>query len=218
MTTENHHYKGKFIAIEGGEGSGKTTLLETLRASLNKKYPNVVWTRSPGGTSIGKQVRDILLSLESTGMSPRAELFLFLADRAQHVDEIITPNLEKGKIVICDRFFGSTYAYQGFGRKLSLTYLVMMDNYARDNVSPNLNILLDIDPVVGLERLRKSRTDQTGFEKEKIDFLQRVREGFLELAKQDPQHWLLIDASKSQKEVFEEAMKGIMKVLNKNYK
>lgn len=213
MITENHPYKGKFIAIEGGEGSGKTTLMESLRSSLDEKYPNVVWTRSPGGTNIGKQARDILLSLGSTGMSPRAELFLFLADRAQHIDEIIIPNLKKGEIVICDRFFGSTYAYQGFGRKLSLTYLMMMDNYARDNVSPDLNILLDIDPVKGLERLRETRTNQTRFEKEKIDFLERVREGFLELAKQDPVHWLIIDASKSLEEVLGEALKAVNKIL-----
>lgn len=213
MTTENHPYKGKFIAIEGGEGSGKTTLVESLRASLSEKYPNMVWTRSPGGTKIGKQARDILLFLESAGMSPRAELFLFLADRAQHVDEVIIPNLEKGKIIICDRFFGSTYAYQGYGRRLDLNYLVMMDNYARDNVSPDLNILLDTDPVTGLERLRKSRTNQTRFEKEKIDFLERVREGFLELAKQDPQHWVVIDASKTPEEVLGETMKAIKKIL-----
>lgn len=211
--TENHSYLGKFITIEGGEGSGKTTLVESLRASLGEKYPNIVWTRSPGGTKIGKQARDILLSLESAGMSYRAELFLFLADRAQHVDEVIIPNLEKGKIIICDRFFGSTYAYQGYGRRLDLNYLVMMDNYARDNVSPNLNILLDIDPVVGLERLRKSRTNQTRFEEEKIDFLERVRDGFLELAKQDPTHWIVIDASKSPSEVLDETTKAIKKIL-----
>lgn len=213
MTVENHLYRGKFIVIEGGEGSGKSTLVKSLYESLKKTRPNVIWTSSPGGTNIGQHIRNILLSSAFAEMSPRAELFLFLADRAQHVDEVIIPNLEKGNIVICDRFFGSTYAYQGYGRGLDLTYLEMMDNYARDNVAPNLNIILDIDPAVGLERLRKSRTNQTRFEKEKNNFLEKVRQGFLELAKHDPRHWVVIDASKSPEEVLNEALKEISKIL-----
>jgi len=168
--------KGKFIVIEGGEGSGKTSVINYIKI----KFPKFLFTHEPGGTLIGKKIRDILLS-EKFKPDVLTELFLFCADRAEHINKVILPALNKNVNVVCDRFDYSTFAYQIFGRQrfnLMKTFKIL-DKIAKDNIEPDLVIYLDVNPKIGLARKEKQKTELTKFEKEKIDFHNRVRKGFL---------------------------------------
>ncbi|MGB9607416.1 MAG: dTMP kinase [bacterium] len=173
--------KGLFIVIEGGEGAGKTTQAELLFRSLSQRFP-VILTREPGGTKLGERIRELLLDPSLRPLSARAELFLFLAARSQHIEEVIKPALEEGKIVISDRFSLSTFAYQGFGRGLELSLLEEIDNFACQGISPHLTIYLDVPPEEGIKRL----STLTPFEGEPLEFHKKVREGYLEIASRYP--------------------------------
>lgn len=155
-------------------------------------------THEPGGTALGNEVRKLLKKQRNVCISPQAELFLFSASRAQLVDEVISPALQQGKVVICDRFASSTLVYQGYGRGIDLALIKLINQVATKGLNPDLVVLLDIAPEQGLAR-KQSRKDR--FELEDLSFHRRVREGYLKIAADDPDHWLTIDASLSEKEI-----------------
>ena len=194
--------KGLFIVIEGGEGAGKSTQAELLHRSLSQRFPAIL-TREPGGTPLGERIRELLLEPSLRPLSPLAELFLFLAARAQHIEEVIKPALREGKIVISDRFSLSSLAYQGFGRGIDLSLLQKIDKFARQGISPHLTIYIDVPPEEGIKRL----STLTPFEGEPIEFHKRVREGYLELASHHPETIKVIDGRGSVEEVQEKIEK-----------
>jgi len=196
---------GLFVTFEGGEGSGKTTQLRLLANRLRALPEEVIETRDPGGTPIGKEIRTLLLSRDSTPMEEATELFLYEASRAQLVREVISPALARVAVVLCDRFTDSTVAYQGFGRGLDLTLIQRLNQLATDGLTPNLTILLDLDPGVGLARCMRSSSGEAAsrdrIEAEPVHFHRRVREGYLELARQEPERIRPIDAALSVAEI-----------------
>jgi len=190
-----------FVTFEGVEGSGKSTQIGRLCTALEATGRPLLVTRQPGGCELGRTLRAILLSQKSTGLADRAELFLYLADRAQHVDEVIRPALAAGQVVVCDRYVDSTVAYQGFGRGLEVDLLTRLNAVAIDGLMPDLTVLLDLDPAVGLGRA-VARNDAAGlaesegrFEAERLDFHTRVRQGYLALAAAHPDRFVVIDAA-----------------------
>ncbi len=189
-----------FITLEGPEGSGKTSQMPRLAKYLRSKGYEVITTREPGGTPISDQVRDILISMKNTGMEPRTEILLFLAARAQLVEELIKPALQSGKIVLCDRYGDSTLAYQGYGHKLNLDTLKRMLAFATDGLKPDLTIYLDLDVETGLQRKIK-KDEWNRLDAYEVAFHQRVRNGYHQLLAEEPQRWVLIDASQSLADV-----------------
>lgn len=194
--------KGKFIVFEGGEGSGKTHHVQMTQDYLIAKGFTVQTGHEPGGTDFGKHLREVLLKNHSFTTHPKAELFLFLSDRAQHIAEVIKPALEKDEVMICDRFSGSTFAYQIGARNLPDADLIMqMDKYSRDNVEPDLVIYLDVDPKIGVQRKSNQPAHtMTSFDKETLEFHSKVRSYFQKLAT-EYSTWEQLDASRSLPEV-----------------
>ncbi|MBI2902714.1 MAG: dTMP kinase [Candidatus Methylomirabilis oxyfera] len=192
---------GLFITFEGGEGSGKTTHLKSLAHYLRDLGDEVVETRDPGGTTIGKEIRTLLLSPESAATSDSAELLLYEASRAQLVREVITPAITRGAVVLCDRFTDSTLAYQGFGRGLDQDLIRQLNHFVTGGLGPDLTILLDLHPRVGLERctrsIRAGRAFRDRIAAEPLAFHQKIREGYLTLAREEPDRFRVIDASLS---------------------
>ena len=188
-----------FIVFEGGEGCGKSTQTRALYRHLSKDGFRAVLTREPGGTRLGERVRRYLKQTDETRISPLAELFLIATARAQLVSEIIRPELEKGKMVICDRFTPSTLAYQGYGRGLNTDALREVNDIATDGMSPDLIVLLDIPIEDGLGRKKSKERDR--FESESLAFHARVRRGYLDMAKADPERWLVVDGRLPKKEI-----------------
>ncbi len=205
----------RFITFEGGDGSGKTTQLRVLENHLIARGKSCISTREPGGTSLGKLIRQVLLEVGKQPITSPTELFLYLADRAQHIDEVIMPALKQGEIVLCDRHTDSTLAYQGYGRGIELGLLRTLNDIASRGIKPDLTLLFDCPVEIGLSRTAQ-RQFQTGsepsedrFEREKIEFHQRVRAGFLELARAEPQRFRIIDAARPTAEVTRE-MKNVI--------
>jgi dTMP kinase len=193
----------RFITFEGGDGSGKTTQLREVERHLYELNRSCVLTREPGGTALGKMLRKVLLEVGDEEIAESTELFLYLADRAQHVKQIIAPALSAGKIVLCDRFSDSTLAYQGYGRGIDLDWLRCLNDTATQGLRPDLSFLFDCPVEVGLARAsQRSTQSQAGrpredrFEREKIEFHERVRQGFLALARAEPKRFRVIDASR----------------------
>lgn len=205
--------RGIFITLEGGEGSGKSTVLEGLYASLSEKGHSVIKTREPGGTRLGEEVRSLLLNKkEYLSVGRRAELLLFLSARAQHVEELIAPSLEAGKIVLCDRFHDSSIAYQGIARDLGEEEVRKITLFSSYELVPNLTLLFDIDPKIGLKRsLSLGSFDR--IENESLTFHETVRAAFLALAKKEPNRIVIIDASQEKIKVFNDALKAVGKVV-----
>ncbi|MFZ4856291.1 MAG: dTMP kinase [Desulfuromonadaceae bacterium] len=198
---------GFFITFEGVEGCGKTTQIKLLAELLAARGISTVLTREPGGCHIADKIRSILLDADNSALSPLAELMLYAAARAQHVTEVISPALEAGKIVLCDRFCDATVSYQCFGRGIDRCVIDDLNSYACQGVSPDLTVLLDCDPVVGLERARRRIEATSGpreerFELEAVAFHQRVRSGYLHLAKEEPHRFVIINGSETIEEIF----------------
>ena len=192
------------VTFEGPEGAGKTTVISLVKEMLIAEGLLVYITREPGSGAIGGLIRETLLHGEY--MDAKTELFLFLADRAQHVVEVLQPALKSGKIVLCDRYIDSTIVYQGYGRGFNLNLLRQFNEVATDGLKPDLTILLDIDPKAGLQRQqKKDRLDQ-----ESLEFHQKVREGFLSESKQEPKRWKVIDASLPIEEVSHKTYQAIL--------
>lgn len=190
---------GRFITFEGIDGCGKTTQLRMLGQWLREHGTDVVETVEPGGTEIGRQIRKILLDPASAGMQPRAELLLYFASRAQNVDEVIRPALEAGDTVLCDRFTDSTIVYQGCGRGLEVDVIRDLDRLACRGLNPDVTILIDIDLETSLSRAKR-RNERTGLSESRIDdesaaFHERVRQGYLALAKAQPDRIVTIDGA-----------------------
>ena len=195
--------KGMFITFEGADGCGKTTQMKLLAQYLEQNSTPVILTREPGGKGLGEKVREILLNYDGP-VSDRCESFLFLADRAQNIDIIVQPAVKDGKIVLCDRHIDSTVAYQGYGRGLDIERINMLNNIATNNKKPDLTFVFDIDVETSMKRVgsEKDRMESAG-----KDFHNRVRNGYLELAKQEPQRIKVIDATKSIEEIHKEVIK-----------
>jgi len=196
----------RFVSFEGGDGTGKTTQIHALETFLLQQGLSCVVTREPGGTSLGKMIRRLLLEVGDQEIPPAAELFLYLADRAQHVNEIIRPALAAGKIVLCDRFTDSTVAYQGYGRGIDLKLLGQLNDVANDGVCPELTFLLDCPVIEGLGRTSRrpsveGQPREDRFERETLDFHERIRAGFLVMARADPARFRVIDSSRPKDEV-----------------
>ncbi len=195
--------RGKFITVEGSEGVGKTTNINHVRALLEKHGIEVVQTREPGGTPLGEEVRELLLDHRHTGMSQDAELMLMFAARAEHLAQIILPALEAGKWVLCDRFTDASHAYQGGGRGISTERITALEQWVQKGLQPDLTLLLDIEPEIGLERAGK-RGELDRFEKEEIAFFHRVRQSYLDRAMEFPQRFRVVNTSKSLEDVQQE--------------
>ncbi|MBI3577060.1 dTMP kinase [Candidatus Gottesmanbacteria bacterium] len=189
--------KGFFITFEGGEGAGKSIQVEILVSHLHEEGYAVLVTREPGGTRIGEQIRTITHSQENVDLDPVAEAYLMAAARAQHVRQIIAPVLEAGKIVVCDRFVDSSLAYQGYGRKLGVDVVEELNALAVNGAKPDCTIFLNIAPDIGMKRRNKSRKPSDRLDVQRLDFYQRVHDGYLVLAKREPSRYVVIDASKS---------------------
>lgn len=197
--------RGLFITFEGGEGVGKTTLIRSLEAHLHAAHIETLCTREPGGSSFGPLVRKILL--EEENLSHTAELFLFLADRAQHVKQVIRPALAKGVTVLCDRFADSTRAYQGVARAIDPSFVKTACSYAVDGTYPDITFLLDLDPILGFKRTADRQLDR--IERETLKFHQDVRSAYLDLAKEEPNRIVVLDASQSAEEVKNRAIEHL---------
>ena len=198
--------KGTFVTFEGIEGSGKSTQIVLLANTLKTSGLHVVLTREPGGTPIGDQVRKILLDPANSGLDPSAELLLYAASRAQHLHEVIVPALEQGAIVLCDRFSDATLAYQGYGRGLDIEKIRALDRLVTAVMRPDLTVLFDIDAASGLARARGRNSSrglaaEARFENEELVFHERVRQGYLTLARQEPDRIRMVDASPQPEDV-----------------
>ena len=203
-----------FISFEGIEGSGKSTLLENLKKYYLKKELEVLFTKEPGGTELGKDIRGILLNPTSL-ISSEAELLLLMADRIEHVTTIINPNLKKNKIIFCDRYIDSTIAYQGKGRNLSEDKIKELIDILNLPI-PDLTILLDLPVEDGLLRADK-RNELDRFEKEDINFHKSIRKSYLDLQKKDPKRIFLFDSSISENKLFKNVLNLIEKKINESH-
>jgi len=202
-----------FITLEGPEGSGKTSHLPHLVEYLREKGYTIFPTREPGGTSIGEQIREVLHSLKNTEMHPRTETLLYQAARAQFVEEVVRPRLALGEIVLSDRYADSTIAYQGYGHQQDLEQVRALVSYATGGLVPDLSVLLDVDVEVGLERGVKRRAkggEWNRLDAYTLEFHQRVRKGYLEMVKQEPERWVVVDAGMGWDEVQKELREVIL--------
>lgn len=197
----------RFITFEGGDGSGKTTQLNRLEASLKSLGRSCVVTREPGGTALGRTLRKVLVEVGEEPVAPAAELFLYLADRAQHVQEVIRPALQRGAIVLCDRYTDSTLAYQGYGRGIDLKVLREQNRIANGGLVPDLTLLFDCPVEVGLARTAQrvkeggAASAEDRFEREQREFHEKLRAGFIAMAQAEPQRFRVIDATRSIEEI-----------------
>lgn len=198
--------KGLFITFEGVDGCGKTTQINLLKEYFEKQNKTVLLTREPGAKGLGTKLREILLNYDGE-VSPNCESFLFLADRAQHIDTIIKPAVERGEIVLCDRHTDSTVAYQGYGRGVDKEQIHMLNNIATSGMLPDLTLIFDIDIETSMSRVGKEKDRMESAGKE---FFERVRNGYLEIAKANPDRVKLLNGSKSI-EVLHEEIKEIIK-------
>ena len=196
------------ITLEGGEGAGKSTQARMIIRELQRRRVRCLLTQEPGGTLIGKKIRKLLLDRTHTILSPRTELLLYQADRAQHVDEKILPALKAGYVVVSDRFFDSSIIYQGFCREIGIDRVRALSLFATNGLEPDITYFLDLDPKVGFSRIRHRRSLDR-LEREKIRFHQKVREGFLKLAKTFSKRIVIINAGQSTQGVNQDILKDL---------
>jgi dTMP kinase len=204
--------RGLFITLEGPEGAGKTTQADRLEAWLRGQAADVVRTREPGAGKIGAQIRAVLLNPENFALDPVAEALLMAADRAQHVTELLRPALERGAVVICDRYIDSHIAYQGYGRGLDINWLWELNRAATGGLLPDLTILLELAPEVGLRRTEK-RGAADRMEQEQLDFHRRLAAGYVEIAEQNPGRVVRIAADRDVDEVFADIRAAVLPLL-----
>ena len=202
-----------FITFEGGEGSGKTTLIELLIKDLEKRGIKTFKTREPGGSKISEEIRNIILNKENTEMDYKTEALLYASSRRQHLVEIVTPAIEKGYLVICDRYLDSSLAYQGYARGLGIDDVYNINLYATSGILPDLTILIDQDPRVGLARIKNNQRDTNRLDVEKINFHDRVRAGYLEVAKRFPDRIKTINGERPLEEVYKDVLDEVLKRL-----
>ncbi len=208
--------RGVFIVFEGPEGAGKSTQIERLALELRSRGREVLTTREPGGSELGKELRALVLT-PGRRVDPLAEFLLYAADRAQHVSEVIGPALAEGRDVVSDRYTGASLAYQGHGRGLDLGFVATVNRHATNGLAADLTILLDIDPERGLDRVERRAEQRNGgrdrLESEQLAFHQRVRQGYLQLAAQES-GWLVVDAAAGEDEVFDRVRSAALSLLS----
>jgi dTMP kinase len=211
----------KFITFEGVEGSGKSTQVKLLGEYLTGKNIPVLLTQEPSGTPIGRKIGDILFNRSHQAMCPETELFLFCAARAQHVREVVWPALKEGKYVLCDRFSDATFAYQAAGRGLDLDFIRTINNYCAEQLKPDLTLLFDLPVETGLQRAGqrdaelKDPSSADRFEKEKLDFHNRVRQGYLSLCATEPGRFQVIDAARAVDMIAQDTRRHVMEFINR---
>ncbi len=198
-----------FITLEGPDGGGKTSQAQCLAEYLRSENIEVLLTREPGGSPIGDQIRNVIMQLDNTDMDAHTEFLLFSASRAQHIAEIIRPNLEKGLTVISDRFFDSSLAYQGYGQRLPLETLKTITNFATGGLTPDLTLLLDLPVEEGLQR-READGNWNRMDAYDFDFHRRVRRGYLKLAAETPERWVILSAEQSFDALQDEMRRAVM--------
>ncbi len=199
-----------FITFEGGEGSGKSTVIKEIVKYFSEKNIPFIMTREPGGTPIGEQIREVILSNNNKAMDIKTEALLFAASRRQHLVEKIWPTLKEGTNVLCDRYLDSSLAYQGFARGLGIDTVLNINSYATENTFPDLTLFFDVDPKIGLERINKNSSREVNrLDLEKMTFHENVRKGYVELSKRYPKRYVVIDASKSLDEVIKQCKKAL---------
>ena len=203
-----------FITFEGTEGSGKTTQIGRLVKELSEANYSVQSTREPGGTTVGDQIRSILLNPLNERLFPTSELLLYAASRAQHVREVIVPALKNGEIVISDRFADASVAYQSYGRNLNLTLITQLNRIATDGLVPDLTFLLDLPVEIGLQRASSSRGTLDRIEREKLEFHRRVQTGYLSIAEESPDRIKVVDATQSMDVIYQEIWSTIQKKIS----
>lgn len=201
-----------FITLEGPDGSGKSTQTQALAEYLRAGGLDIYVTREPGGTTIGDQIRQILLDHGNQTMLPRTEILLFVAARAQHVEEVIRPRLQSGQVVLCDRYIDSTLAYQGYGYERDVAWLRQLNTYATDELLPDLTLLLDLDAETGLSR-RSQDGEWNRLDAYALAFHQRVREGYCKMVAAEPDRWAVIDGGRSEHEVQQDLRKIVVERL-----
>lgn len=214
---------GIFVTFEGIEGCGKSTQIALLADALERSGIPFSVTREPGGSKIGAHIRSILLNTVNHDITARTELLLYEADRAQHVEQMIVPSLEKGEVVLCDRFSDATLAYQGFGRGLDTKIIEELNVVATGGLKPDITFFIDCPVEVGLERaIKRSASENTSemrFEMEKISFHKRVREGYIHIMRSDPDRVIQINGDRDMNEVHRDIFRILFELLNrKNYK
>lgn len=194
-----------FITFEGGEGSGKSTVLRKVDERLRENGYQTVVTREPGGTPIAEQIRNVILDKANTAMDPRTEALLYAASRRQHLVEKIWPALKEGKLILCDRYLDSSLAYQGGARNLGIENVLNVNRFATEDTYPDLTILFDIEPELGLRRIAANASREVNrLDLEKMSFHQEVRETFHKIAEMFPDRFVIVDASKTLEEVVDE--------------
>ena len=199
----------KFITFEGGEGSGKTTIIKMLMEELYNNNIEAIVSREPGGSKISEEIRNVILNVNNKNMDYMTEALLYAAARRQHLKEIVWPNIEAGKLVVCDRYLDSSLVYQGCARGLGIEKVYEININATDGFLPDLTIYLDVEPKVGLERIRNNNRDVNRLDLEKISFHENVRNGYLKIASMFPERIVTIDASRSIDEVYNDVKKAI---------
>ncbi|WP_019530299.1 dTMP kinase [Dasania marina] len=204
--------QGKLITVEGVEGVGKSTNIEFIAQRLRAADINVVLTREPGGTPLAEDIRQLLLTPRDEAVSETAELLLMFAARAQHINEVIRPALQRGDWVLCDRFTDATYAYQGGGREMGFDTIAVLENLVQGELRPHCTVLLDAPIAIGMARAKK-RGALDRFEQEQMDFFERVRQAYLQLAQQQPQRFRVINAAQSLDLVQADIASGIEELL-----
>ena len=207
--------KSIFITFEGPDGSGKTLQMKPAAEFLRKQGYIVTTAREPGGTAIGNQVRDILMKMENTSMLPRTETLLFCAARAQLVEEIIQPHLKKGEVVLLDRYADSTLAYQGYGHENDINLIRKVLNFATGGLTPDLTFLFDLNPEIGLQRRQKGGGEWNRMDAYQLQYHERVRQGYLAIAREDPGRWHIIDANQSPDVVQSSIITSLLLYLSK---
>lgn len=204
-----------FITLEGPEGSGKTSHIPHLVEFLREKGHTVFPTREPGGTSISEQIRDILHDMKNAEMHPRTETLLYQAARAQIVEQVIKPRLADGEIVISDRYYDSTIAYQGYGHQQNLDDIRALVKYATGGLTPDLTILLDLDVEVGLKRKTQNEVEWNRMDAYTVEFHKRVRAGYLEMVKAEPQRWVVVNSEQAWESVQAELRKVVLEKIGR---
>ena len=208
--------QGKFITFEGIDGCGKTSQIQLAQAYLKQKGFRVINTMEPGGTEIGVQIREILLNQKNHRLVQESEMLLYLADRIQHLQEYILPALERGLLVLCDRYHDSTVAYQGYGRGLDLNLIHSIEEKAIKPYAPIVTFLLDIDPKLALDRTEKKykeKNQKDRLEKESKEFFQRVKDGYLKLAEIFPERFVCLDGSKPKEQIHQKILETLEIIL-----
>jgi len=209
--------KGFMVVFDGSNGAGKTTVIKSVEKYLTSKGFDILLTREPGGTPIGEKIRDVILDPSTPEMSFMTELMLFGAGRAQHIQEKIIPALAQGKVVISDRFDAATFSFQHFARGIDIDTITKINDLALAGFSPNMNIILDLDPAEGLKRVQSRGEGLDRLEDEKADFLIKARNGYLTQAKQCPEKFEVIDASQSKEKVLADVINVIDALLAKHH-